>query len=150
MAEFVTIRHESQPEDFEGARTSLEAFETYYKAKGWVINGDAPAESPSNATPSLTVAEQVRLLASNPEKLQANLAPTSPEALAAEETADAQTDALTEVVANATAAELVAVVESNPEVAEQVAAAETAGKNRSTVTKAAQKAATAAETEVQA
>ena len=79
MAEFVLIRHESQPEDTEGARTLREAFDSYYKAKGWVIAGDAPAVTTEN-DPSPTLAEQVRLLDSDPDKLAEALAPSpSPE-----------------------------------------------------------------------
>lgn len=77
--EFVLIRHESQPESTEGARTLREAFDSYYSKKGWAVVGDAPATASVN-DPSPTVAEQVTLLDGDPKALEAALAPsTTPE-----------------------------------------------------------------------
>jgi len=83
VAEFVTIRHESQPEDVAGARATEKAFDSYYSKKGWVKVGDAPATVAIN-DPSPTVSEQVRLLEADPDKLVEVLAPAdSTEAAAA-------------------------------------------------------------------
>lgn len=80
------IRHESQPDTLEGARTPREAFESYYSKKGWKIVDDAPVDVND---PSPTVSEQVQLLESDPDALVEVLAPSSSLEDAAE--ADAKT-----------------------------------------------------------
>lgn len=86
MTKFVLIRHESQPDTTEPARTAVEAFEGYYKAKGWKVVED-PAEvgldiaggEESPGDESLSVNEQFALLHEDPKALEEALAPTPPE-----------------------------------------------------------------------
>lgn len=129
MAEFVTIRHESQEPTAPTARVTVKAFEGHYREKGWKQVGDAPA-TPSD--PSPTVEEQARLLQTDPDALGEILAPDAPPAV--------YTDAELEIVrdpASADAAAVIALIQAHPEVAAEVAESERANKNRTTVLRAA-------------
>jgi hypothetical protein len=84
------IRHESQPESVEAARTTREAFEKHYEAKGWKVVGDDPAATDD---PSLSVVEQTALLHSDPDKLKEALAPSGSDAESADKDAGAKASA---------------------------------------------------------
>ena len=75
MTQFVMIRHESQDESVEPAKTSVEAYETYYVHKGWKVVDDAPVNARAVEVTSLSVEEQVNLLQSDPDKLTEALSP---------------------------------------------------------------------------